>query len=424
MNTPTNEELARRAADTIVVKLRADELLGEHAAEKMEAIILSFFAPQSPQAVCAPDALSRLEAILGPEPQGVCVECGGRVGMDFHDVGCSFDWSGGKEETPVVVSDRTWKPNLARCVICTHRGDVRRKQKCPTCGCDCEFPQEGVASSCPWCACPVFSGKLTPFAIPTDGSGNKLFQHRCPKCKTQAVITAKSEEQALVLWNTRAEVAQNSPGEAKCADCGHTQMESNFHFDAKGEGWGAALHWFKNQDSLLTEEEAQLVIGAIPLQAFPDQDLGRDAEPRMDAVGVGKDIQASDAEVFYPGIVDQKTLAACLETAEQIIRDPRPDRVDRFRLTKAKLIAQVKAHAMSFDDWNSRTSKPVRGVRADSDLSPGGPAASESGSSSETTVVLTVEDRLQKIRQIADLGSASEFGDAIDRLEAIVKIAG
>lgn len=33
-------------------------------------------------------------------------------------------------------------------------------------------------------------------------------------------------------------------------------------------------------------------------------------------------------------------------------------------------------------------------------------------------------DKLQQIRELADLGSAQEFGDAMDRLEAIVKIAG
>lgn len=34
------------------------------------------------------------------------------------------------------------------------------------------------------------------------------------------------------------------------------------------------------------------------------------------------------------------------------------------------------------------------------------------------------EERLQKIRQVADLGSARELDDAIERLEAIVRIAG
>ena len=29
----------------------------------------------------------------------------------------------------------------------------------------------------------------------------------------------------------------------------------------------------------------------------------------------------NEGDVFYPGIVDQKTLSACLGTAEQIIRD-------------------------------------------------------------------------------------------------------
>lgn len=60
-----------------------------------------------------------------------------------------------------------------------------------------------------------------------------------------------------------------------------------------------------------------------------------------------------EGAVFYPGIVDQKTLAACLETAEQIMRDPRDDRIARFRHTRANLIAQVKAHPLSFDEWNA-----------------------------------------------------------------------
>lgn len=61
-----------------------------------------------------------------------------------------------------------------------------------------------------------------------------------------------------------------------------------------------------------------------------------------------------NGEVYYPGIVDQKTLAACLETAEQIIRESRPDRVERFVRAKTKLISQVKAHPLSFDEWNAR----------------------------------------------------------------------
>jgi hypothetical protein len=60
-----------------------------------------------------------------------------------------------------------------------------------------------------------------------------------------------------------------------------------------------------------------------------------------------------DGEVFYPGIVDQKTLSACLETAEQIVRNPQPDRIERFKRTKAKLVAQIKAHPLSFDEWNA-----------------------------------------------------------------------
>lgn len=61
----------------------------------------------------------------------------------------------------------------------------------------------------------------------------------------------------------------------------------------------------------------------------------------------------ADGSVFYPGIVDQKILLACLTTADLIIRDPRPDRIERFRRTKAKLIAQVKARPLSFDEWNA-----------------------------------------------------------------------
>lgn len=38
--------------------------------------------------------------------------------------------------------------------------------------------------------------------------------------------------------------------------------------------------------------------------------------------------------------------------------------------------------------------------------------------------IATERERLQKIRQIADLGSARELDDAMDRLEAIVEIAG
>lgn len=71
--------------------------------------------------------------------EAVCPECGGRAGLDFHDKGCGFDKSGGKEETPVVASDCTWKPILARCIKCSHRGDIRRTEPCPTCGCECEF---------------------------------------------------------------------------------------------------------------------------------------------------------------------------------------------------------------------------------------------------------------------------------------------
>lgn len=67
--------------------------------------------------------------------------------------------------------------------------------------------------------------------------------------------------------------------------------------------------------------------------------------------------------VSYPGIVDQKTLSACLGTAEQIIRGATPERrdmqVERFRRTKAKLIAQIKAHPMSFDEWNRASSIPA-----------------------------------------------------------------
>lgn len=32
--------------------------------------------------------------------------------------------------------------------------------------------------------------------------------------------------------------------EPLCTYCGHEQMDSSFHFDAPGENWGAALHWF------------------------------------------------------------------------------------------------------------------------------------------------------------------------------------
>lgn len=51
-----------------------------------------------------------------------------------------------------------------------------------------------------------------------------------------------------------------------------------------------------------------------------------------------------DAEVAYPCIVDEKTLFACLQTAEQVFRKPdEPTRLERFRRTKAKLFAQAKA---------------------------------------------------------------------------------
>lgn len=72
-----------------------------------------------------------------------------------------------------------------------------------------------------------------------------------------------------------------------------------------------------------------------------------------------------DSEVLYPGIVDQKTLAACLGTVEQILRDPRPDRIERFRRTKDKLIAQVSAHPMSFNEWNTSKSVPSTPVHPD-----------------------------------------------------------
>lgn len=87
-----------------------------------------------------------------------------------------------------------------------------------------------------------------------------------------------------------------------------------------------------------------------------------------------------EGDVFYPGIVDQKTLAACLETAEQIIREPRPDRIERFQRTKAKLIAQVKAHPLSFDEWN-------KGFRADvADYNAGLKAAAKLIAEIDTTI--------------------------------------
>lgn len=30
-----------------------------------------------------------------------------------------------------------------------------------------------------------------------------------------------------------------------CADCGHVKDDPHFHFDAPGDNWGAALHWFR-----------------------------------------------------------------------------------------------------------------------------------------------------------------------------------
>ncbi len=32
---------------------------------------------------------------------------------------------------------------------------------------------------------------------------------------------------------------------SRCRDCGHAKDNSRFHFDAPGDNWGAALHWFK-----------------------------------------------------------------------------------------------------------------------------------------------------------------------------------
>lgn len=64
--------------------------------------------------------------------------------------------------------------------------------------------------------------------------------------------------------------------------------------------------------------------------------------------------EVENGEIAYPGIVDQKTLSACLGTAEQLMRQSTPERVERFKRTKAKLIAQVKAHPLSFDEWNAR----------------------------------------------------------------------
>lgn len=95
------------------------------------------------------------------------------------------------------------------------------------------------------------------------------------------------------------------------------------------------------------------------LSAEGDKNSGQAGkEPFSQTSAVGKTVTRplamdDDAKVFYPGIVDQKTLAACLGTAEQVIRNPRNDGIARFHRTKAKLIAQVKAHPMSFDEWNN-----------------------------------------------------------------------
>lgn len=67
-----------------------------------------------------------------------------------------------------------------------------------------------------------------------------------------------------------------------------------------------------------------------------------------------------DGQVFYPGIIDQKTLSACLGTADQIMRGhTEPETAERYRRTKANLTAQMRAHPLSFDEWNARAASPT-----------------------------------------------------------------
>lgn len=57
-----------------------------------------------------------------------------------------------------------------------------------------------------------------------------------------------------------------------------------------------------------------------------------------------QDEAETDSEVTYPCVVDEKTLFACLQTAEQTFRKPdEPIRLERFRRTKVKLYAQARA---------------------------------------------------------------------------------
>lgn len=85
------------------------------------------------------------------------------------------------------------------------------------------------------------------------------------------------------------------------------------------------------------------VIAPIILSVFTgDKVLVKQEEGTVasDVVEMKPTSELSAGAVFYPGIVDQKTFAACVGTVEQIIRDPRPDRVGRFRGTREKLIAR------------------------------------------------------------------------------------
>lgn len=72
------------------------------------------------------------------------------------------------------------------------------------------------------------------------------------------------------------------------------------------------------------------------------------------------EVTEESGEVFYPGIIDQKTLSACLGTADQIIRGhSERETIERYRRTKAKITAQMRAHPLSFDEWNARAASPL-----------------------------------------------------------------
>lgn len=78
-------------------------------------------------------------------------------------------------------------------------------------------------SGCPFCGCRLI--KATLFAIPTDGSGNKLFEYRCPKCKAQVVLTAKTEAEANAAWNTRSSDASTRAVDCVCGCNGNVHRE-------------------------------------------------------------------------------------------------------------------------------------------------------------------------------------------------------